>query len=637
MKPMRLEFVLRALALLIVVLAFADPSFVSERRVRPVVSIVTSDSSSLAAQQLRAQLYDKYDAVFASVPADAAIVLDESLVSSVPATAPVVVVNTTKDVRITGVDYPSHVLLNEPAALSVSVESASPRDSIVLELRKGSVVMAAATVSHVYNDSSFFLHTFALPLVTAGNEKLTIVASGSDGSDIDTVSIGVQVKEKKYRVHFHDVRASWMSTFVRRNAELDNRFIVSSRTATSRGVRSVSGNAPTEALTVSALSSVDLLVVGAPERLSRADVSGIEAYLKEHGGSVLLLFDSKSQGYTESLTAVKEWRTGSVVNAFPVIAGAVDAPFHNDSAAIPSLRVSEWMAPVAVPAGATVLAHSVGTDTLPLLYNVPVGIGRVWVSGALDAWRYRDSNDSQFAATWNAVLADAASLAVPAIEVRLSPSLAYPAKRPTVVAGNTSILRPSTSYTVNVVVRDVFSALSGSRAVPENVEVKASAILRSVEDSTMTRGREVHLFPLSQPGLLGGEFVSPEQPGRYRLEVRVSALGGTFADTQEVDVVSGHGGATTGTVAVGRTLLSGGAQPVSTSANLLGGLRALSEATGGGQLVATATAASRSLDTLLDAPTARVQWHPMRSPWWILPLTVLLGAEWWLRRRSGKP
>jgi hypothetical protein len=31
----------------------------------------------------------------------------------------------------------------------------------------------------------------------------------------------------------------------------------------------------------------------------------------------------------------------------------------------------------------------------------------------------------------------------------------------------------------------------------------------------------------------------------------------------------------------------------------------------------------------------RERWHPMRSPWWILPFALLLAAEWLLRRRRG--
>ena len=34
------------------------------------------------------------------------------------------------------------------------------------------------------------------------------------------------------------------------------------------------------------------------------------------------------------------------------------------------------------------------------------------------------------------------------------------------------------------------------------------------------------------------------------------------------------------------------------------------------------------------APRA-ITWRPMRSPWWILPFTLALAGEWWLRRRRG--
>jgi hypothetical protein len=35
-------------------------------------------------------------------------------------------------------------------------------------------------------------------------------------------------------------------------------------------------------------------------------------------------------------------------------------------------------------------------------------------------------------------------------------------------------------------------------------------------------------------------------------------------------------------------------------------------------------------------PVSRVEtWYPMRSAWWLIPFTALLGAEWWWRRRRG--
>jgi hypothetical protein len=41
------------------------------------------------------------------------------------------------------------------------------------------------------------------------------------------------------------------------------------------------------------------------------------------------------------------------------------------------------------------------------------------------------------------------------------------------------------------------------------------------------------------------------------------------------------------------------------------------------------------LARLLTPPSDLVTMYPMRSGWWILPFGLLLGIEWWMRRRSG--
>jgi hypothetical protein len=34
-------------------------------------------------------------------------------------------------------------------------------------------------------------------------------------------------------------------------------------------------------------------------------------------------------------------------------------------------------------------------------------------------------------------------------------------------------------------------------------------------------------------------------------------------------------------------------------------------------------------------PAADTRVRPMHSPWWMLPFSLTLGGEWWLRRRRG--
>src|SRR6185295_5977998 len=40
--------------------------------------------------------------------------------------------------------------------------------------------------------------------------------------------------------------------------------------------------------------------------------------------------------------------------------------------------------------------------------------------------------------------------------------------------------------------------------------------------------------------------------------------------------------------------------------------------------------------TAVNARKERVETHPMRSPWWLPAFVILLGGEWWIRRRRGE-
>jgi hypothetical protein len=43
----------------------------------------------------------------------------------------------------------------------------------------------------------------------------------------------------------------------------------------------------------------------------------------------------------------------------------------------------------------------------------------------------------------------------------------------------------------------------------------------------------------------------------------------------------------------------------------------------------------QALSPLLQGKVQRGESHPMRSGWWIVPFALLLGFEWWSRRRAG--
>jgi hypothetical protein len=42
-----------------------------------------------------------------------------------------------------------------------------------------------------------------------------------------------------------------------------------------------------------------------------------------------------------------------------------------------------------------------------------------------------------------------------------------------------------------------------------------------------------------------------------------------------------------------------------------------------------------ALEQRINRGAGHVRWFPMRSIWWLTLFAGALGAEWWLRRRTG--
>src|SRR6185503_11402090 len=114
-------------------------------------------------------------------------------------------------------------------------------------------------------------------------------------------------KQTRFSVLFFDPRPSWMSTFVRRTIERDPRFVLTSRVVTSRNVSTDAGRPPARLDDIIALASFDAIVIGAPDALTAADVTGLEAYLRRRGGGVVFLFDQRAPGAYERLTNAGGW------------------------------------------------------------------------------------------------------------------------------------------------------------------------------------------------------------------------------------------------------------------------------------------------------------------------------------------
>jgi hypothetical protein len=230
-------------------------------------------------------------------------------------------------------------------------------------------------------------------------------------------------------------------------------------------------------------------------------------------------------------------------------------------------------------------AVSVARDstTRPIVWSVPVGAGRLVVSGAVDAWQFR-GDSSGFNGFWTTLLASLASDAPSAISIELS----------------RRALRPGETTLGRVVIRSPMLSNAATRAAT------VGAALVSGGDSTAVR-----LWPEPTPGVFSGSIVAPRQPGTYWLVV--------WTDTDRGDSpIVVHAGAPS---------------PIREDREVLQSF----VSSRGGSVVA-----EDALDDLPGRLSSAIQlvsrvetWHPMRAPWWIVPFALLLGTEWWARRRCG--
>jgi hypothetical protein len=325
-----------------------------------------------------------------------------------------------------------------------------------------------------------------------------------------------------------------------------------------------------------------VIVVGAPHAISRQDVAGLERFLRERGGVVLLLLDAPLDERFDRLVGPARWRNVTTSPAVPV-------HFSSDSVA---LRLTEWMIPSQLPPGAdTVASGRRGTTREPVIVQLPVGAGRLVVSGAVDAWRFRDPDTSGFERTWPAILAAGAAASLPAVEVHLSRAVGA----------------ADDEVDVAVSVRHVMLA-SGT---------ESRAGIAAWVDAGGTR-QPVALHPAAPVGTFTGKFRPPSNAGAYQVMVVSSRPGESAADT---------GSAAGEVVSSPATVGAGDDERRATWLRVHGTHMVPEERLGTLPSV---------LDRLVSPSTQRSTWYPMRSPFWILPLVFALGAEWWLRRRRGR-
>ncbi|MCX5764760.1 MAG: hypothetical protein NTU67_09090 [Gemmatimonadetes bacterium] len=577
----------RIAAVVIVLLAIVDPALTVLRYDAAVIAVVhgprAADSATAGdVRRVLDNVVRVVDAPFTS--ADAVVYVGRALVPPVEhSAAPLFVLE----------NAPSVSVRSFPTSHDVFTAGRTPVDALVQGLPPGNAATALLRSAGVATDrvdaqgtaDSTALVGLGIVPIEPGVQNLRIEVGARAGepaiADLSTIA-----RDGRWKALLYEPRPAWGSTFVRRVLEHDARFNVVSRTVTSRGISRDAGVSPARLVQAVALATYDVVVMSAPEALTSAELAGVEQFMRTRGGSVVVLLEQAPSAALDRLAGTSgAWHHRSLASTVPVHVRGTE------SSTVVSGGDFVW--PSVLPPGAEVLAavtlsaqKSSPARTIPAIWSVPVGGGRLFVSGATDTWKARAVTGTRFAQFWQGLVGQAASSALPALGVTLTPSA----------------VRPGDAVRVRIEDRAVI--LGGGSAARSPI----SAQLVTEQGGAATA---LALRPSPRRGVLEGDFRAPANTGNYI--VRVTGSG------------------TTDSAALG--VAPANRAPAGDDAALL---RRLAASTGGETLSEREIASLPGrLARVMQRKARRAETHPMRSPWWMVPLALLLGFEWWSRRRSG--
>ena len=567
---------LRAVAIAIAVAAAVDPAITISGRTRPRLAVVVQEPASALAAQARASIVRDLATSHEVVPqltsdSAAAIVigdrypedpLPEQLLVATVSTAAAV---PAQRVQIVRVEAPREAPLATAIHIDADVDAmgAAGRSTDVTATIGGVEVGRA---SHVWT-ADRERWPAGIDAVPVGEPPwvVRVAVAEAPGAKAEAVAdVLVDVRRRRFRVEFYEPRPSWAATFVRRALEADARFDVAGMSYSSRGIAVRTGDgAP---LSDRRLDAADVVVVGGLDRLSPQDAGSLDRFMRERGGAVALVPDMRmNEGAVRDLLSIE--MTERLLERPEKLAMA--------SGAAP-LEASELLIASHLNSGdGSDAPLAKAADGAPVILSTARGGGRLLVSGAMDAWRFRANGNRAFDRFWQATLAGLALAAPPPIDISVAPPL----------------LRPFEKGEVTVRVR--------SRAhVPIAASIDGDEVIR--------------LRPDPEDGVFRGRFTARGTPGRSTIDVRLA------------DPARQSASRTVLVQADARRIAAGPA------------LSMLSSSHRGIDVTPDRIAElERFVRGAATAPDAAVERRPMRSAWWLLPFAACLSAEWWLRRRRG--
>ena len=376
----------------------------------------------------------------------------------------------------------------------------------------------------------------------------------------------VDVRRDPLRVEFYDPRPSWATTFLRRALEADARFQVATLSSTSRGVSVQTGGAVP--LVDPRLDAFDVVIVGGLDRLSAADARALDRYMRERGGAVVVVPDQR----------IDAGPARDMLSTPDLVERLLEQPAKlTVTAPAASLQASELLILRSLTPGSDIVARVPGSDGSPVIVSMPRGDGRLMLSGAMDAWRFRAADGGAFDRFWQSAIAGLALAVPPPIAVSVDPPILAPGERGDV--------------TVRVRSHD------------------AGAVSASLDGD-----QPIRLIPDAEAGAYRGRLFARETPGRSTVEVRAAAA--PPLDASRTLLVQPEVRRLRATTASSLGLLSASHRGIDVTPDHVADL-------------------TRFLRGAVVPPRVPLVRHPMRSAWWILPFALCLSAEWWIRRRRG--
>ena len=578
---MRLARACRGMAIVLAVIAIVDPRVSLPRRARPGVRVVGGEDAGG-----RARLVDGARAAGFALVSDgeaATLATRDARIDLSRRGAPIYAVTGIDggpDISVQRVSVSPARVAGQAVSVSVTVHARGARGQ-TSQLQLDDAGLPVVSASHRWTaDAEQWQATLSYLPPGAEAVRLRVRASALPGErDIrdNVADLLAPPLRGPLRTLVYASDVTWPAVFVRRALEDQPGFAVSSLQRSTTAAFTRAGSPPT-GLTERDLAPYEVLICGSSETggldtAGAASAAAVRWFVEERGGLVVFVPDRAPAG-----------RASDLLPGVSFVSKVLDTPVSL-TGSTGGLMATELAIPSALPPLASALASD-STDA-PIVFAMRRGLGAIVVSGALDAWRYRDAGDAGFARFWAAVVLAQASAVPPALEVTTSPSLV----RPGDVVHVSARLRPTE-----------FSATR------DRIEIPAASVrVTPVAHGQASPETPIRVWPGAEPGLYEGEW-RPSASGDYVLD-------------------AGIGDATA--AAVVRVTSDASAQPVNADAVVV------AAAASGGGTFADEGAAIRAIADRFPAVTTLQPSNVARSPWWAAAFAVLLCVEWALRRRQG--